>query len=78
MVSCGSSRCCPTPQPHCLLIVRVPCCPSLPAGMGIVTKVGSAVTGFKEGQRVTALGWMGECSAEEGENEQQWSGCAFS
>jgi NADPH:quinone reductase-like Zn-dependent oxidoreductase len=28
-------------------------------GMGVVTKVGSAVSGFKEGQRVTSLGWMG-------------------
>lgn len=27
-------------------------------GMGVVTKVGSAVSGFKEGQRVTSLGWM--------------------
>lgn len=25
----------------------------------MVTKVGSAVSGFKEGQRVTSLGWMG-------------------
>jgi NADPH:quinone reductase-like Zn-dependent oxidoreductase len=27
-------------------------------GMGIVTKVGSDVTEFKEGQRVTSLGWL--------------------
>jgi NADPH:quinone reductase-like Zn-dependent oxidoreductase len=27
--------------------------------MGVVTKVGSSVSGFKEGQRVTSLGWMG-------------------
>lgn len=27
--------------------------------MGVVTKVGSGVSGFKEGQRVTSLGWMG-------------------
>lgn len=29
------------------------------AGMGVVTKVGSGVTAFKKGQRVTSLGWMG-------------------
>lgn len=27
--------------------------------MGVVTKVGPGVSGFQEGQRVTALGWMG-------------------
>lgn len=26
--------------------------------MGIVTKVGSSVTDFKAGQRVTSLGWL--------------------
>jgi NADPH2:quinone reductase len=27
--------------------------------MGVVSKVGSGVTAFKEGQRVTSLGWLG-------------------
>lgn len=26
--------------------------------MGVVTKVGSGVSDFKEGQRVTSLGWL--------------------
>jgi NADPH:quinone reductase-like Zn-dependent oxidoreductase len=28
------------------------------AGMGVVSKVGPGVTSFKEGQRVTSLGWL--------------------
>lgn len=41
--------------------VHTPSLPPLlpPAGMGVVTKIGAGVSGFKEGQRVTALGWMG-------------------
>lgn len=38
--------------------------------MGVVTKVGSGVSGFKEGQRVTSLGWMGH---EGGGSWQQYA-----
>lgn len=34
-----------------VLLVLVP-------GMGVVSKVGPGVTAFKEGQRVTSLGWL--------------------
>lgn len=27
-------------------------------GMGVITKLGSAVKDYKEGQRVTSLGWL--------------------
>lgn len=43
------------PHSRSIACAFVSCC----AGMGVVTKVGSGVTSFQEGQRVTALGWMG-------------------